>query len=73
MRIQITLYSKTGKYRPISTVVSVESIEWAKAHKKELQERGVAKICAERKTDIWALQRDGFTLIKMRVYQPTTD
>ena len=68
-RIQFTLYSDTGKYRPMSTVLQVESIAWAAAHKEELKRRGVAKICADRKTDVWALQRDGFTKVKMRVYQ----
>ncbi len=68
-KIQFTLYSTTGKYKPMSTVLQVESIAWANTHKEELKVRGVTKICAERKTDIWALQRNGYTKIKMRVYQ----
>lgn len=68
-RIQFTMYSTTGKYKPISTVIAVESISWAKEHKEELKQRGVAKICVDRKTDVWALQRNGYTKIKMRVYQ----
>lgn len=67
-RIQVTLFSATGKYKPIATTIKVDSIAWATEHKEELKRRAVAKICAERKTDTWALQRDGYTRVKMRVY-----
>ena len=34
IQIQLTLYSESGKYRPMSTIVEVESIAYYNAHKQ---------------------------------------
>lgn len=66
--LQCTLFSTTGKYKPMSTIVKVESVAYYKAHKTEVQTRAIQKICAQRKTELWCLKRDGFTRMKVRVY-----
>ena len=35
MKVQITLYSTTGKYKPISTLIEVNSIEEFKQNKNK--------------------------------------
>lgn len=66
--LQCTLFSTTGKYKPMSTIVKVESVAYYKAHKTEVQTRAIQKICIQRKTEPWCLKRDGFTRMKVRVY-----
>lgn len=66
--LQCTLFSTTGKYKPMSTIVKVESVAYYNAHKSEVQTRAIQKICAQRNTEWWCLKRDGFTKMKVRVY-----
>ena len=66
--LQCTLFSTTGKYKPMSTIVKVESVAYYNAHKSEIQTRAIQKICAQRNTEWWCLKRDGFTRMKVRVY-----
>jgi hypothetical protein len=68
IQIQLTLYTDHGKYRPMSTIVEVESIEYYKTHKKEVQEKAVRKISVQRRMDIWAMKQNGYNRIKARVY-----
>ena len=66
--IQCTLFSVTNKYRPISTLLEVESIKYYNTHKQEVQQRAIDKIVVQRKTERWCLKRDGYTRMKVRVY-----
>ena len=66
--LQCTLFSTTGKYKPMSTIVKVESVTYYNTHKTEVQTRAIQKICAQRNTEWWCLKRDGFTRMKVRVY-----
>lgn len=68
INLQCTLFSTTGKYKPMSTIVKVESVAYYNAHKLEVQTRAIQNICAQRNTEWWCLKRDGFTKIKVRVY-----
>lgn len=68
IQLQCTLFSTTGKYRPMSTIVKVESAKYFNEHKQEIQTRAVQKICAEKRTEPWCLKRDGFSKMKIRVY-----
>lgn len=68
IELQFTLFSTTGKYKPMSTVLKVESVAYYNTHKKEVQTRAIQKICVQRNTEGWCLKRDGFTRLKVRVY-----
>ena len=68
IQIQLTLYSESGKYRPMSTIVEVESIAYYNAHKQEIQNRAIQRISVQRKMDIWAMKKYGYTKLKARVY-----
>ena len=49
--IQITLFDVTGKYKPISTLIEVESIDYYKEHSKEVKQKAIQKICNKRSAD----------------------
>lgn len=68
MTLQLTLISTTGKYKPMSTLLEVESMEYYTTHKADVQARAVRKICIQRKTEPWCLKRDGYTKMKVREY-----
>ena len=68
--IQVTLYDKLGKYRPISTLCQVESIEWFKKNKEKVKIEGVIKICQKRGWTQKELEKYNYKTCKMRVYNP---
>lgn len=68
IQIQLTLYSESGKYRPMSTIVEVESIAHYNTHKQEIQNRAIQRISVQRKMDIWVMKKYGYTKLKARVY-----
>ena len=68
IQIQLTLYSESGKYRPMSTIVEVESIAYYNAHKQEILNRAIQRISVQRKMDIWAMKKYGYTKLKARIY-----
>lgn len=68
IQIQLTLYSESGKYRPMSTIVEVESIAYYNTHKQEIQNRAIQRISVQRKMDIWVMKKYGYTKLKARVY-----
>lgn len=68
IQIQLTLYSESGKYRPMSTIVEVESIAYYNTHKQEIQNRAIQRISVQRKMNIWAMKKYGYTKLKARVY-----
>lgn len=66
--IQVTLFDETGKYKPISTLIEVESIEYYKAHRKECKEQAFQKICNQRLLTGKELIKLGYTKVKVRNY-----
>lgn len=66
--LQFTLFSTTGKYKPMTTLIKVGSVEEYKKNKKKFQQRAITKMCAEKHTTLWALKGNGFTKLKVRVY-----
>ncbi len=68
--IQVTLYDKQGRYKPVSALYKVESISWFQSHRKEVQIGGIIKICQKRGWDQKDLARYGYTTCKMRIYDP---
>ena len=68
MKLQVTLFATNGKYRPISTLINVESMEDYNEHKREYQSKAILNICHNRKTTWKELQKDSYTKIKVREY-----
>lgn len=69
IKVQVTLFDKNGKYRPISTIVKeVESMEYYNTHKAEIQRRAIENICHQRRVSFAELKKQGYTLVKAREY-----
>lgn len=66
--IQITLFSTTGKYKPVSTLLEVESVAWYKEHARECKEKAIKRICLQRNWTIKDLTNFGYTSLKVRNY-----
>ena len=66
--IQVTLFDVNGKYKPISTLIEVESIEYYKEHSKECKEKAIQKICNQRFLSGKELVKLGYKKIKVRNY-----
>lgn len=67
MKIQVTLYSDKG-YKPVSCLIEVANKEDFIAHKKEIQSRGIIKICQKRLWQKCDVVNYGYTKVKMRIY-----
>lgn len=68
--IQVTLFDKNGRYRPVSTIYKVESIEWFNAHREEAKVNAVIKICQQRGWTQKELEKYGYKTCKIRRYDP---
>lgn len=68
INLQITLFSTTGKYKPMSTVVKVENLKDYQEHKKEIQEKAILNICHYKKTLPYILKQQDYTILKVRKY-----
>ena len=68
LQIQVTLFDKEKRYKPISTLVKVESIEYFNTHKQEVKTEAIRQICAKRYWTFHNLKKFGYTQCKMRVY-----
>lgn len=68
IQLQITLFDKENRYRPVSTIVTVESAEYYKAHSKEVKEQGIVKICQKRYWTVRELKKYNYTTCKIRLY-----
>ncbi len=66
--LQYTLFDVTGKYKPVSTLVNVESVKYYKEHKREVKRKAIEKICIKRYWTKEDLVRYGYTTSKIRVY-----
>lgn len=66
--IQFTLFSTTGKYRPISTITKLEENETWENNKQEIVRRSILNICHNRRTTYQDLKKDGYTQYKTREY-----
>lgn len=70
---QVTLNCKSGAYRPVSAIVTVDqdtdrNLLEDPTKKKEIQTNGIRKICFVRRWDGADLKKFGYTVCKMRVY-----
>lgn len=68
MKLQVTLFDKNGRYKPMSTLVEIESMEYYGNHKAEVQKKAILNICHSRHTTWKDLQAQGFTGVKVREY-----
>lgn len=66
--LQFTLFDVTGKYKPISTLVKVESIKWFKEHQEEIKTKAIQQICNQRRLTGKELVKLGYTKLKIRNY-----
>lgn len=69
---QVTLMCSTGKYKPVSTIVKVDTTTLAtmgkEAYLKDIRYRGINAICTKRYWNAKDLQKYNYTVCKMRVY-----
>ena len=68
MKLQVTLFATNGKYKPMSTLINVESIEDYEQNKRKYQEKAILNICHNRHTTWKELKQDSYTKIKVREY-----
>ena len=68
MKIQVTLYDKSGKYRPVSALVPVANAEYVKEHKDDIKNRGIRAIMIKRGWTRRELIEYNYLTCKMRVY-----
>lgn len=66
--LQFTLVSTTGKYKPMSTLIEVPSIKEYNNNPEEYKKKAIRKMCIQRKTDGYYLKKNGYTQMKVRVY-----
>ena len=67
---QITLFDKSGKYKPVSALVTVENTEYFKNNREKVKIAGVVKICQKRGWTQRELEKYGYTTCKIRIYNP---
>lgn len=68
MKLQFTLFAKNGQYRPISTIINVESMQDYKKNKATYQKKAIENICHNRRTTWKDLQEQTYTTVKVREY-----
>lgn len=68
MKLQFTLFSTTGQYKPVSTILEVSSLEEYKANARQYKDKAIKKIAQQRLWDNKDLIRYGYTTMKVRVY-----
>lgn len=66
--LQFTLFSTTGKYKPMSILIEVPSIKEYNNNPEEYKKKAIRKMCIQRKTDGYYLKKYGYTQMKVRVY-----
>lgn len=59
---QVTLFCKSGKYRPVASIVRVE----ATTPIEEIKKKGIVKICQKRYWTNKDLKKYEYTLCKVR-------
>lgn len=68
IELQCTLFSKSGKYRPVSTIVKVEDAAYYSTHKQTVQKTAIERICRKRYWTKQDLIKFEYTTFKVRVY-----
>lgn len=68
IQIQITLHAENGKYKPISTLVNVESVADFNKNQVEYIRKAKIRMCVQRYWDGKDLQKYTYTKLTARVY-----
>lgn len=69
IKLQVTLFNSTGEYRPISTILKVESLDYYYCHKAEIQKKAILNIMANRHLSYKELIKDlNYNKVKVREY-----
>lgn len=68
MNIQITLVDPSGRYKPLSTLIEVDSVKDFNTNQKEYIKKAKIRLMARHYWDSSDLKRYGYTEIKARVY-----
>ena len=69
MDYQVTLFSTTGKYKPVSTIIKADEKDLNNVEdRKELITKGVKKICANHYWTSYDLKKYSLTRSKVRIY-----
>lgn len=71
---QVTMVCATGRYRPVSTIVTIEqthddNLLLDANRKKEIIHKGIIKICQKRYWTSREVVQYGYTKVKARVYE----
>ena len=66
--IQVTLFDKQNRHKPVSTLVEVESIKYFNEHSQEVKTKAIQKICNKRYWTGQDLKKYGYTSVKVRNY-----
>lgn len=69
MVIKVTVVSDKGR-RPVSTLITVNSIADWNAHSKGYKQRALQNICAKKYWDSRDLKMYGYSKIKAEIYTP---
>jgi len=69
MKAQVTLYDKSGKYRPVSCLISIESETYFKEHRDEIKTKGIRKIMLQRGWTKKELITYNYLTCRMRIYK----
>lgn len=68
IQLQVTLFDKQNRYKPISTLINVESVAYYNEHSKEVKQRALIKICQQRYWTNKELKKYNYTTCKVRIY-----
>jgi hypothetical protein len=68
MKVQVTIFTKNGKYKPMSTVFTVADGFDIETYKQQLMQRGLREIAIKRGVTTEQLRAYGFNYAKVREY-----
>lgn len=68
MKLQVTVFHNEGKYKPMSTILEVESMQEYENNKSEIQKRALLNIGHYRHLTPQEIIKNGYTKIKVREY-----
>lgn len=67
--VQVTIYDKKNRYRPISTILKAESKEEYLNNILDFRRRGVIKICQNKRWGTFDLKKYNYTVCRSRVIE----
>lgn len=68
MQLQVTVFHKEDKYKPISTLVEIPMSEVVKKNFQPYKAKGIEKICLKRRWTYKEMTKMGYTKITTRIY-----